>query len=75
MEVPAEGAVGLCLEIHDLVLSKYAAGRVKDRDFVRAAVRHGMVERKVLAKRLETMPVAPESLAGIRALIDADFSR
>jgi hypothetical protein len=71
--LPAEGAVGLCLEIHDLVLSKYSAGREKDRDFVRTAIRHRMVGREVLARRLETMPLVVESRARIRALIDADF--
>ena len=71
--LPAEGAVGLCLEIHDLVLSKYAAGREKDRDYVRTAIRHRMVVHAVLADRLETMPLAAESRARIRAFIDADF--
>ena len=71
--LPAEGAVGLCLEIHDLVLSKYSAGREKDRDFVRTAIRHRMVGREVLARRLETMPLVVESRARIRAFIDADF--
>jgi hypothetical protein len=33
-----EGAVGLCLDIHDLVLAKYAAGREKDQEFNRALV-------------------------------------
>jgi len=71
--LPAEGAVGLCLEIHDLVLSKYTAGREKDRDFVRTVIRHRMVEREVLARRLETMPLVVESRARIRAFIAADF--
>jgi len=71
--VPAEGAVGLCLEIHDLVLSKYAAGREKDRDFVRAAIRNQMVRQEVLVSRLETMPVSTESRTRTRAFIDADF--
>jgi len=71
--LPAERAVGLCLEIHDLVLSKYAAGREKDRDFVRTAIRHQMVGREVLARRLETMPLAFELRVRIRTFIDADF--
>ncbi len=71
--VPAEGAMGLCLEVHDLVLSKYAAGREKDRDFVRAAIRNQMVRKEVLARRLETMPVSAELRTRIRAFIDADF--
>lgn len=73
VQLPAEGAVGLCLEIHDLVLSKYAAAREKDRDFVRVAIRHGLVEQEVLASRLETMALSDESRARIRAFIRADF--
>lgn len=71
--LPAEGAVGLCLEVHDLILSKYAAGREKDRDYVRTAIRHGLVAHEVLAGRLETMPLPGELRARIRAFIDSDF--
>jgi len=28
------GATGLCLDVHDLALSKYAAGREKDKDLI-----------------------------------------
>ena len=71
--VPAEGAVGLCLEIHDLVLSKYAAGREKDRDFVRAVIEHELVRHGVLASRLQAMPLSDVLRDRIRAFIDADF--
>ncbi|HSO21296.1 MAG TPA: DUF6036 family nucleotidyltransferase [Chondromyces sp.] len=39
------GAVGLCLEIHDLVISKYVAGREKDMEFVRTVIANGMVDQ------------------------------
>lgn len=46
VEGPAlRGARGLCLEIHDLVLSKDVAGRAKDLRFTRAAAKHGLVVR------------------------------
>lgn len=51
------GATGWCLEVHDLVLSKYIAGRDKDLDFVAAAARHGLVDKDVLLERLATMTV------------------
>ena len=38
------GAVGLCLELHDLVFSKYVANREKDRRFVKAAIGVGTME-------------------------------
>ncbi|MCK6570205.1 hypothetical protein L6V77_03745 [Myxococcota bacterium] len=45
------GAVGFCIETHDLAISKYAAGRPKDRAFNRALVVHGLVERETLLSR------------------------
>jgi hypothetical protein len=47
------GAKGLCLEIHDLVLSKLVAGREKDKSFARTAVQHGLVEAPLLRARLQ----------------------
>lgn len=53
------GATGWCLEVHDLVLSKYVAGREKDLEFVAAAARHKLVDRDELLQRLPTMPIDP----------------
>jgi hypothetical protein len=47
------GATGLCLDVHDLVLSKYAAGRERDKDFNQALIRHGCVSRRKLSVRPE----------------------
>ncbi|MGH8730088.1 MAG: DUF6036 family nucleotidyltransferase [Burkholderiales bacterium] len=46
------GYVGLCLEVHDLAISKYVAGREKDREFTRELARHGMTDRETLLERL-----------------------
>ena len=43
---------GWCLEVHDLAIAKYAAGREKDIEFTRALARHAMVSRDVLELRL-----------------------
>jgi len=51
------GATGLCLEPHDLVISKYVAGREKDNHFVREALRHRLVESDALLARLEATPL------------------
>jgi uncharacterized nucleotidyltransferase DUF6036 len=72
--VPVGDARGLCLEAHDLALSKCAAGREKDRDFVRAAIRHGLVEREVLLRRLEQMALDPAVRDLVRQRIEAYFS-
>lgn len=67
------GARGLCLEIHDLVLSKYVAHREKDLRFNRVAVRHGLVDRGILEERLATMYLDQALEAEIRSRIAADF--
>jgi hypothetical protein len=55
------GVVALCLELHDLWISKAVAGRSKDREFCRAFLRRGLVEPEVLKERL----------AGLHGLADA----
>lgn len=47
------GITGLCLEIHDLVISKCIAGREKDWQFLRDAVRHGLAQPATLLARLD----------------------
>lgn len=39
------GGTGLCLEIHDLAVSKLIAGREKNYDFVGGLLRHHLVQR------------------------------
>ncbi len=70
--VPTTAGTGLCLEPHDLVLSKYVAGREKDRDYVRAAIRHRLVARATLLERLESLPVERERRVTLAAFIARD---
>ncbi len=42
------GAAGLCLEVHDLAMSKLAAGRDKDIAYVTALLRHGLAKASTL---------------------------
>ena len=67
------GAAGLCLELHDLCVSKYVAGREKDRRFVRAAARHQLVEMATLLERLIPTPISEEHRARLRELMKLDF--
>jgi hypothetical protein len=68
------GATGLCLDIHDLVLSKYAAGREKDLAFNQALVQHGCVKKKKLMRLARSMPVDDQVKATIVNRIRADFA-
>jgi hypothetical protein len=66
------GATGWCLEAHDLVLSKYVAGRDKDRRFARAALAANLVTREMLLQRLADMPIDAAAQERIRRQIAAD---
>lgn len=43
---------GLCLETHDLAVSKLIAGREKDLAFIAALLRHGLTSGQVIQHRL-----------------------
>jgi hypothetical protein len=60
-----DGTIGE-LEIHDLLASKYVAGREKDRRFARDAIRYGLVDQATLLDRLAS--------TAIEAFVLADFS-
>jgi len=62
---------GWCLEVHDLAIGKYVAGRPKDLTFTEALIRHGMLDRHKLETRLASTPVGPE----IRALTNHRIAR
>ena len=46
------GVTALCLEPHDLWVSKAIAGRPRDREFCRALLERGLVDAKTLRTRL-----------------------
>ncbi len=62
------GGAGLCLEVHDLAVSKLVAGREKDVTFIRELIEHGMIQVSVLSKRLSQAEISPvqRQLAGER---------
>lgn len=66
------GYVGLCLEVHDLLISKYVAGREKDREFCRAVAEAGLVDAKLLRERLTATDVESQRRDQILAWIDSD---
>jgi hypothetical protein len=68
-----DGVAGLCLEPHDLAISKYMARREKDIVFTRELVRHRLVEREKLLALVESTPVADSVKGRVRANIEQDF--
>lgn len=67
------GAKGLCLEVHDLLVSKTIAGREKDLAFLQAAARHRMADPEILIRRLATVEVEPEVREAARTAIERAF--
>jgi hypothetical protein len=67
------GVVGLCLEVNDLAISKYVAGRPKDLEFTRELAEQGMTNAEtLLARSVETdMPMELRNL--VKARIERDF--
>jgi hypothetical protein len=56
------GGCGLCLEIHDLAVSKVIAGREKDLDFVRVLLRHELAKTQAIRDRLNATRLSADRL-------------
>ena len=69
------GYVGLCLDVHDLAISKYIAGREKDREFTRDLARHGMTGRETLLERLVLTKLDAAVSKIAKGRIESDFPR
>lgn len=67
------GATGYCLEIHDLIISKYVANRDKDRRYCIAAAKAGLVNRETLEERLSATSLLPVQRQLVLGLIHHDF--
>lgn len=66
------GATGWCLEIHDLLLSKYVANRPKDHVFITGAIRHRLAQRQVLLERANLLPLEKDRISVICRQIEMD---
>lgn len=61
--------VAWCLEVHDLVLAKCAAGRARDWEYARAAPKAGVVSSEVLLARVRELPVPEETRNHVGAML------
>jgi hypothetical protein len=68
------GVCGLCLEVNDLAVSKYVAGREKDLEFTRELAKQGMTDSHVLIARVDQTALQAEIRELVRARIRRDFS-
>ena len=63
------GAIGWCLEVHDLAASKIVAGRERDTHFVGLLLSEGLIDAARLDARLQTLPLPAEQIEHIRARV------
>jgi len=68
-----KGVTGLCLEVHDLAISKLIAGRLKDLEFVQELVRNKMIQQETIKERLVATELTEKECNRIRTRIDALF--
>lgn len=68
------GISGLCLEIHDLIISKLYAGREKDVEFFKAAAKLDLVTKETLIERLNETSISDERKRLIDKSIERGFS-
>jgi len=69
------GYAGLCLEVHDLAISKYVAGREKDLEFTRELALHGMTDKETLVARLAATKLDAALARAVRGRIERDHAR
>lgn len=67
------GVTGLCLEVHDLAISKLVAGRSKDIEFVAELVRCRMLDRASLLDRMEETELKVAECKLLSSRIDGFF--
>ncbi len=67
------GATGWCLELHDLLISKYIANRSNDRRYCRAAAEERLADPTTLLARLGQTELAAEVAELVRGLIERDY--
>jgi hypothetical protein len=66
--------VAWCLEVHDLVLSKCAAGRERDWEYAAEALKAELVDPNVLLSRVPDLPVPPDQRGRIEGMLRSIFA-
>jgi len=67
------GVTGLCLDVHDLAISKIVAHRPKDIEFIQELIRHDMIQQSTMLDRLENTDMQGDIRNGIRGRISLYF--
>ena len=65
---------GWCLEVHDLAIAKYVAGREKDLDFTAILAQRAMTDQATLEARLRATTIEPALRAVVESRIRLHFA-
>lgn len=71
--VKAGAYTGLCMEVHDLALSKFGVGRPKDLEFNKALAKTGLLNKSELLRRLKQVDADSVLRQRINDRIEAVF--
>jgi hypothetical protein len=72
----ADRITAFCLEMHDLLVSKLAAGRLKDLEFIGAMFHLHLADPKIVRERIQHVPMPnewPSLRARLKAVVDDLF--
>lgn len=64
-------ATGWCMDAHDLVLAKLAAGRERDLDFALQAMSNAIVDPQELLDRVPNLPLDKRHQDHVRSLLES----
>jgi hypothetical protein len=68
-------ATGWCMEAHDLVLAKLAAGRERDMEFAEEAMCHDLVQPQELLRRVRDLPLDDQRREHVRSLLEGVIAK
>ena len=69
------GVAGLCIDVHDLAISKFVAGRYKDIEFIQELIRHEMIRKEIMLTRLDETELQESEHRRIGLKIEAMFTK
>ena len=72
---PQVEATGWCMEAHDLVLAKLAAGRERDLEFAMQAMRNDIVQPQELLRRVPDLPLDRQHQDHVRSLLESVIAK
>ncbi|MCL2680103.1 MAG: hypothetical protein FWF11_01300 [Coriobacteriia bacterium] len=73
--IGTRGNKGHCLEVHDLAASKLAAYREKDLQFVALLLQEDLVDKDILADRVEHLPIDESKIQMLKRWLEAMDTR